>query len=78
MQNQKQAETQAFVSPSFLQAPPITWAFKHFLSKRTYEGGETFTECLKNQALAYHTGACSLWAQRAEEWINPTHYIQKN
>lgn len=43
-----------------------------------YEGGETFTKCPKNQALAYYTGDCSLWAQRAEEWINPTHYIQKN
>lgn len=46
------------------------------LSMRTREGGETFTKCPENQALAYHTG--SLWAQRAEEWINPTHYIQKN
>lgn len=48
------------------------------LSMRTREGGGTLTKCPENQALAYHTGTCSPWAQRAEEWINPTHYIQKN
>lgn len=53
-------------------------ALKSLLFERALRReGKTFTECSKNQPITYNTVSCSLWAQRAEEWINPTHYSQR-
>lgn len=62
----------------FKAVPPFASAFKRLLCQRALKReGETFTKWSKNQPFTYYTVSCSLWAQRAAEWINPTHYSQR-
>lgn len=68
-----QNETQPFrLKPLWKQLLPLLELSNTLIPKRAFEGGETSTKCPKNQTLACHTTADSLWAQRPEEWIHPT------